>query len=226
VPIFGKGKAITGKHECVSKSKLSKSRDLFASFHAKIQDHEYTDRNKSTKQHRRVQNLSHPNSEGESAGKGNVVELVPAILKLKSILVPIDFSKISQKALEYAVPIAKHFGARITLLHAIEPPPYSVDLTYVPMGEGFPIRPMKKELDALAKNTIEPQLLKEVIVRVGMAFEVITNVARDCKADLIVITTHGHTGLKHVFMGSTAERVVRHAPCPVFVVRKCEHQFI
>ena len=94
------------------------------------------------------------------------------------------------------------------------------------MGEGFPIKPLEKELNALAKNTIEPQLLKEVIVRVGAAFEVITNVARDCESDLIVITTHGHTGLKHVFMGSTAERVVRHAPCPVFVVRKCEHEFV
>jgi universal stress protein A len=167
-----------------------------------------------------------PTRERESSGKGDVVELVPAILKLKSILVPIDFSKISQKALEYAVPLAKQFGAKITLLHAIEPPPYSVDLTYVPMGEGFPIGPMKKELDALAKKTIEPELLKEVLVRVGTAFEVITNVARDCGADLIVITTHGHTGLKHVFMGSTSERVVRHAPCPVFVVRKCEHEFI
>ena len=160
------------------------------------------------------------------AEKGDAVELVPAILKLKSILVPIDFSKISQKALEYAVPIAKQFGAKITLLHAIEPPPYSVDLTYVPMGEGFPIEPMKKELDALAKSTIGPEFLKEVFVQVGTAFEVITNVARDCKTDLIVITTHGHTGLKHVFMGSTAERVVRHAPCPVLVVRKCEHQFV
>ena len=57
-------------------------------------------------------------------------ELVPVILKLKSILVPIDFSKISQKALEYAVPLAKQFGAKITLLHAIEPLPYPVDLTY------------------------------------------------------------------------------------------------
>ena len=53
-----------------------------------------------------------------------------------------------------------------------------------------------------------------------------TNVARDRKVDLIIITTHGHTGLKHVFMGGTAERVVRHAPCPVFVVRKCEPKFI
>jgi hypothetical protein len=80
------------------------------------------------------------------------------------------------------------------------------------MGEGFPIGPMKKELDALAKNTIGPEFLKEVLVRVGTAFEVITNVARDCEADLIIITTHVYAGLKHVFMGSTAERVVRQAP--------------
>ena len=62
---------------------------------------------------------------------------------------------------------------------------------------------MKKELDAFAKKMIEPELLKDVIVQVGTAFEVITNVARDFKADLIVITIHGRTGLKHVFMGST-----------------------
>jgi nucleotide-binding universal stress UspA family protein len=117
------------------------------------------------------------------------------MLKFKSILVPIDFSKISRKALDYAAPLAKHFGGKITLLHAIEPPPYSADLTYVPMGEGFPIGPTKKELDALAKNTIEPELLKTVLVRVGTAFEVITNVARDCEADLIVTGRSG--GLPH-----------------------------
>ena len=146
------------------------------------------------------------------------------ILKLKSILVPIDFSNISQTALEYAVPLAKQFGAKVTLLHAIEPLPYPVGLTYLPMGEGFPIKSMEENLNKLAK-TIKPQHLKEVIVQVGSAFEVVTNVARDRKVDLIIITTHGHTGLRHVFMGSTAERVVRHAPCPVFVVRKCEYKF-
>jgi universal stress protein A len=154
------------------------------------------------------------------------VELAPSTIKLTSILVPIDFSKISQKALDYAVPFAKQFGAKITLLHAIEPPPYRRDLTYLPMGERFPIAPLKKELDTLAKKTIEPELLNDVIVQLGAPFEVITNVARDAKADLIIITTHGHTGLRHVFMGSTAERVVRHAPCPVFVVREHEHEFI
>jgi universal stress protein A len=154
------------------------------------------------------------------------VETAEPILRLNSILVPIDFSRISQKALDYAVPLAKQFGAKITVLHAIEPPPYSIDLAYLPMGDEFPIGPMKKELGALATKTIDPDLLKEVLVEVGTAFEVITNVARDSEADLIVLTTHGHTGLKHVFMGSTAERVVRHAPCPVLVVRKHEHESV
>ncbi|MGB7793917.1 MAG: universal stress protein [Terrimicrobiaceae bacterium] len=85
-----------------------------------------------------------------------------------------------------------------------------MDLTFVSIGEGFPIKPLEMELSELANKPIEPQLLKEVIVRVGMAFEVITNIAPDCKADLVVITTHGHTGLKHVFIVRPAERVV---PC-------------
>lgn len=96
------------------------------------------------------------------------------MFKLKNILVPIDFSKISEKALEYAVPLAKQFDAKITLLHAIEPAPYPVDLTYLPMSEGVWIGPVKKELDTLAKKAIEPEILKEVLVAVGTAFEVIT----------------------------------------------------
>jgi universal stress protein A len=169
--------------------------------------------------------LKEPQRPDRVSATGERTEFVVPTLKLNSILVPIDFSKISQRALTYAVPLAKEFGAKITLLHAIEPPPYPIELTYLPMGEGFPTEAVKKELDAFAKNMIEPELLKDVIVQVGIAFEVITNAARDFKADLIVITTHGRTGLKHVFMGSTAERVVRHAPCPVFVVRKQDYAF-
>jgi universal stress protein A len=157
--------------------------------------------------------------------RSNFTELVPAVLTLKNILVPTDFSEVSQKALEFAVPIAKQFGARITMVHVIEPLQYSA-LTYVPMDQGFPIQHFEEELNALAKRMIEPELLKEVLVRAGPAFEEITNVARDCEADLIVITTHGRTGIRHVVMGSTAERTVRHAPCPVLVVRKREHEFV
>ena len=62
-------------------------------------------------------------------------------------------------------------------------------------------------------------------VQIGIAFEVITNTARDCKIDLIALTTRGKTGLKHMLMGNTAERLARHVPCPVLVVRKREHEF-
>ena len=161
-----------------------------------------------------------------AATVSRMVDFAPSSLTLKNILVPIDFSKSSQKALEYALPLARQFGAKITLLHAIEPPAYAMDLNYIPMSEGFPTASMKKELEALGNRIIEPELLKDVIVQVGTAFEVITNIARDCEVDLIVLTTHGKTGVKHVFMGSTAERVVRHAPCPVLVVRKHEHEFV
>jgi universal stress protein A len=154
------------------------------------------------------------------------VEFAQPSLRLKSILVPIDFSRCSRKALDCALPLARQFGAEITLLHAIEPPPYSMDLSYIPRSEGFPTGPMKSELKDLADKTIEPELLKDVIVEVGTAFEIIVSTARDLEVDLIVLTTHGKTGLKHVFMGSTAERVVRHAPCSVLVVRKREYEFV
>ena len=71
---------------------------------------------------------------------------------------------------------------------------------------------------------IEPELLQDVLVPVGSAFEVLTNIARDYEVDVIVLTTHGKIGLKRV--GSTVERVVRHAPCPVLVVRKHEQEFV
>jgi universal stress protein A len=169
--------------------------------------------------------LQQPNRPGVPT-VSRMVDFAQPSLSLKSILVPIDFSKSSQKALEYALPLARQFGGEITLLHAIEPPPYAMDLSYIPKSEGFPTASMKKELEELGNRMIDPELLKDVLVQVGTAFEVITNIARDYEVDLIVLTTHGKTGLKHVFMGSTAERVVRHAPCPVLVVRKHEHKFV
>lgn len=70
---------------------------------------------------------------------------------------------------------------------------------------GLPTASMKKELEELGSRMMEPEFLKDVVVQVGIAFEVITNTARDCKIDLIALTTHGKTGLKHMFMGNTAD---------------------
>jgi nucleotide-binding universal stress UspA family protein len=123
-----------------------------------------------------LKQASRPSDASATSAK---VEFAGPSIRLTSILVPIDFSRVSQKALAYAVPFAKQFGAKITLLHAIEPLPYTRDLTYLPMGERFPIGPLTKELDNLAKGAIEPGLLNEVIVKLGTPFDVITNVARD-----------------------------------------------
>ena len=156
------------------------------------------------------------------------VDLVPALLKIKSILVPIDFSDTSLKALRYAVRMAEQFGATITLLNVVEPIA-TPDFTYHPlMLETDEIKAAaQSRLERVAQQWQLPKaLLERTVVRYGAPFAEITEAARTLKVDLIILTTHGYTGLKHVFLGSTAERVVRHAPCPVLTVREKEHEFV
>jgi universal stress protein A len=154
---------------------------------------------------------------------------VPALLEIKSILVPTDFSAPSKKALDYAVPFAERFGAKLTLLHVVDP------LATPDFANSFPlmmendkvIAACKAQLQSLVKQTaIDPKLVEKTLVRQGRSFHEIADAARTLKADLIIISTHGYTGLKHALLGSTAERVVRHAPCPVLVVREREREFV
>jgi len=85
----------------------------------------------------------------------------------------------------------------------------------------------KAQLEKVCRDALLPaKMVERVLVRYGTPFAEIADAARTLKADLIILTTHGYTGLKHVFMGSTAERVVRHAPCPVLTVREKEHEFV
>lgn len=148
----------------------------------------------------------------------------PLSFPLKQIVVPIDFSDTSHKALQYAVPFAAQFGARLILLHVIEPFALPAELSYVPPEvENAGQTAMKGALEKLAElcqQQIGWKCLSQASVRMGVPWQEITAVARESAADLIVIATHGHTGLKHVLVGSTAERVVRHASCPVLVVRE------
>jgi len=153
----------------------------------------------------------------------------PTLLKIKSILVPVDFSPSSEKALAYAVPLARQFGAKLTLLHVVEP------VATPDFAKSFPLAiendrlmaECKQHLERIAANLgIEPKLVEKILACHGRAFDEIASAARTLKADLIVISTHGYTGLKHVLLGSTTERVVRHAPCPVLVVRAREHDFV
>lgn len=157
-----------------------------------------------------------------------VIELVPALLKIKTILVPLDFSATSTKALAYAIRMADQFGSKIILLNVIEPIA-TPDLAYHPlMLETEESRAAaRRAIEAAARRAkLPPSMLDRIVIRNGAPFAEIAEAARTLKADLVIITTHGYTGLKHVFMGSTAERVVRHAPCPVLVVREKEHEFV
>ena len=142
--------------------------------------------------------------------------------KLKKILVPIDFSNLSKDALPYAVLLAGRYGAELLLLHIVEKFPIDsllgrelTNQTTVPL-----MKQAEADLECLAAELSKRTGVKTtVVVRDGKPFAEICDAAKTGGADLIVLTTHGCTGLKHVWLGSTAERIVRHAPCPVLVVR-------
>lgn len=149
-------------------------------------------------------------------------------LKLKRILVPLDFSDHSMKALHYAAAFAGQFGANLTLLHVVQPIAYPAEPGYSALEVPVVIEETLRK-DAAAKLSALGGELQEInvksLVRTGQPYYEITTAARELGVDLIIIATHGYTGLKHAFLGSTAERVVRHAPCPVLTVREREHEF-
>jgi nucleotide-binding universal stress UspA family protein len=150
-------------------------------------------------------------------------------IRIGTILVPVDFSAACIKALKYAAAFAEQFGAKLILLHVIEPvaTPDFIASSPLIMEAGKLVRISQKKLEGLAKkHAIKPALIERVVVRRGTPFNEISNAARELGADVIVISTHGHTGLRHLLLGSTTERVVRHADCPVFVVRDGEREII
>jgi len=171
-----------------------------------------------------------PKNRKTKAATPQVLELAPIRLALKRILVPTDFSEESLKAIRYAIRFAEQFAASVTLVHVFEPITYPVDMGYVPVAMQTHWDSLRasasQRLEGLAKQELKASVQGDTIVRCGSAFNEIVTVAKDLNIDLIIIATHGYSGLKHLVMGSTAERVVRHAPCPVLVVRDREHDFI
>lgn len=149
-------------------------------------------------------------------------------LRLRHILVPVDFSDCSHKALQYAVSFAKQFNADILLLHvvvALPPPPQLL----VFEAEGLRTKYYEEAARHLSEWRAEVLSRADVktSVREGSsAQQEIVSMAQECNSDLIIIGNHGRSAMARFLMGSTAERVVRHAPCPVLVVRGQEHEFL
>lgn len=143
----------------------------------------------------------------------------------KRILVPVDFSDFSLRAVDEAVALARTFKAEITLVQAVDNIQYAgLGGTFGPVYDTSPllhelVRGAREQLAALAAKLTKKKLRVRTVLEVGTPHEVIVRAAKRTKAELIVLATHGRSGLAHVLIGSVAERVVRHAPCPVLTLR-------
>jgi nucleotide-binding universal stress UspA family protein len=147
-------------------------------------------------------------------------------LQIRNVLVPIDFSEPSLEAIEFALPLLKQFGAELHLVHVFEPDYPLSSLMTMPLivPELEADKRVRRHLKDVAKK-YGVELRRENIHAVrGRPFEEICRLARELGTDLIVTATRGNTGLKHLVLGSTAERVVRYSPCPVLVVRPVDRK--
>jgi len=146
-----------------------------------------------------------------------------ARLKVRHILVPTDFSPISRKALRYARPLAKRFGARITLLHVVAPVTYEADYGYGPVTrcifDEAAVRSARRRLGSIARSKCQTTRQTTGVVRSGYAPDEIVNAARRLKTDLIVIGESPAARAEPNTALTTAEKTLRNAPCPVVVVR-------
>lgn len=140
-------------------------------------------------------------------------------LQIHNVLLPVDFSAPSLRALEFALPLIKHFGADLHLVHVFATDhPFSglVGMPFV-LPELEISRSIQEQLREVAQKYSIDLRPENLHVVKGRAFEEICRLGRDTGIDLIVIATRGNTGLKHLALGSTAERVVRYSSCPVLV---------
>ena len=152
---------------------------------------------------------------GQSRAKRN------APLKIRNILVPIDFSQSSLRTLEWALPLLKQFGANLHLVHVFPPDYPLASMAAMPLvvPEITVGKRVRRHLKDVAEQYSVPLERGNIHARRGRPFEEICRLARERNIDLIVTCSRGLTGLKHLVLGSTAERVVRYSPCPVLVVR-------
>jgi len=156
--------------------------------------------------------------------------LVPTFSK---ILAPTDFSDDSNLALRYTVELAQKFSAEVIVVHVDQP---LAPVMVSELNPGLDFGTMNRiaeeqrmlalrELDRTTEQVRESGIKSRSLMRVGAPFLEIINAAQSEGADLIVMGTHGRTGLSHVLMGSVAERVVNKAPCPVLTIRHPDRKF-
>jgi nucleotide-binding universal stress UspA family protein len=146
---------------------------------------------------------------------------------LKRIVVTTDFSEESKKAFAYAAAIARKYEASLVLLYVVPAhPPAELNHIGFVLEEKRLLAEARERMPHFRQAELDPHLHVDALVVNGAPAHEICRTAEAQAADLIVMATHGHTGLRHFMLGSVTENVVRHAPCPVLVVRDREHDFV
>ncbi|MBC8548890.1 MAG: universal stress protein [Candidatus Brocadiales bacterium] len=150
------------------------------------------------------------------------------MITLKRILCPIDHSDCSKEALKYAVSFAMKEEAKLLLLHIIDIRSFNEELDaiskQIPDEETF--EQLRIKLLDCIPEAIRDDMDVEAIVIQGIPFVEIISTAKEKEIDMIVIGSHGRTGISHMMLGSVSEKVVRKAPCPVLTVRQPGHEFV
>jgi nucleotide-binding universal stress UspA family protein len=154
------------------------------------------------------------------------------IVSPKRILWPTDFSALSLQGARYARGFREIFGAELHVIHVI-PPPLAPDIS-ITLPTEVPVAYTDTQLLETCRRRLEAVIVGEFgpgagIVRdafFGHPWSAICKYAGQAGIDLVIVATHGRTGLRHVLIGSTAERIVQHAPCPVLVVKSPEKDFV
>jgi universal stress protein A len=165
--------------------------------------------------------------------KGRSRRIVRGVATFSKILVATDFSDDSTYAMSYAIELAQRFSAEIVAMHVDQP---LAPVMVSELNPGLDVGAMNRiaeeqrllalrELDKVSDRLRERGLKSRGLLRVGAPFLEIVTTAQNEGADLIVLGTHGRSGLAHVLMGSVAERVVRKAHCPVLTVRHPDRKF-
>jgi nucleotide-binding universal stress UspA family protein len=149
------------------------------------------------------------------------------MIKLEKVLYPTDFSEASENAQRYAISFAKAFGAKLYLLSVNQPFNMAfLDPLIVHDLDANREAAVQENLDRLRAEIAQQEIEVEAEMRRGSTSLEIVSFAKEKEIDLIIMGTHGWSGLDHVLMGSTAEVVVRKAPCPVLTVRPAVHDFV
>ena len=150
------------------------------------------------------------------------------MINLKNILCPVDHSDCSKEALKYAVSFAMKDNSKLYLLHVIDIRAFdeSIDTMTPQIPDNETLKQLKTKLLDCIPEEIRDDMDVEALVVQGIPFAEIISTAREKEIDMIVIGSHGRTGIAHMMLGSVSEKVVRKAPCPVLIVRQPNQKFV